>query len=80
LHCHGIDGKGKAKMKWNYEKMSSYSKSKLVAKLSKIEDKVEEGKMPPAKFLRKHPEHKLSPEDKETLTAWASDLATGLTK
>ncbi len=80
LNCHGIDGKGKAKIKWNYGKMPSYSKSKLISKLSKIEDKINNGKMPPPRFLKKHPDNRLSHEEKETLTSWASGLATDLSK
>ncbi|NOY51044.1 MAG: heme-binding domain-containing protein [Chlorobi bacterium] len=80
LNCHGIDGKGKAKIKWNYEKMPSYSKSKLISKLSKIEDKINNAKMPPPRFLKKHPDNRLSQEEKETLTNWASGLATDLSK
>ena len=79
LPCHGADGSGKAKMKWNWEKMSEYSKTKMISKLVKVSEKVDEGKMPPAKKVKKHPEMKLSPEDKDLLMSWADNTAIKLT-
>jgi len=79
LPCHGANGSGKAKMKWNYEKMPEYSKTKLISKLVKINDEVDEGKMPPPKKIKKHPELKLSAEDKELLMVWAENAAAKLT-
>lgn len=78
LQCHGTDGSGKAKMKWNYIKMSDMSTSKLISKLSKITDEVSEEKMPPKKYLKKHPEKKLTEEEKKILVDWADQLAQGL--
>lgn len=75
LPCHGADGSGKAKMKWNFEKMPEYSKTKLISKLVKIANKVEKGKMPPPKNLKKNPDRKLSEEDKNILIKWADSVA-----
>lgn len=75
LPCHGADGKGKAKMKWNYAKMAEYSSSKLISKLVKVSEKVEEGKMPPPKNVKKNPDRKVSEEDKKLLMSWAENLA-----
>ncbi len=58
LQCHGTDGSGKAKMKWNFDKMSDMKVSKMLSKLSKISDEVSEEEMPPRKYLKKHPEKK----------------------
>lgn len=80
LQCHGADGKFKAKLKFNYENMAEMDNSKIISKLSKIEDIVDEGKMPPKKYLKKNPSHKLTNEDKETITNWASSLAEEITK
>ena len=79
LPCHGPDGSGKAKMKWNYDKMPEYSKTKLISKLIKITEEVDDGKMPPPKKLKKHPELKLSAEDKDLLISWAENAAEQLT-
>lgn len=78
LPCHGPDGSGKARIKWKSEKMSEYSKSKLVSKYIKIFEKVDEGKMPPAKDIKKHPGRTLSAEDKTLLKAWAENAAVRL--
>lgn len=75
LPCHGADGGGKAKMKWNYTKMAEYSSSKLISKLVKVSEKVEEGKMPPPKNVKKNPDRKVSEEDKKLLMSWAENLA-----
>ena len=79
LPCHGTEGSGKAKMKWNYDKMPEYSKTKLISKLVKITEEVDEGKMPPPKKVKKHPELKLSGEDKDLLIGWAENAAEQLT-
>lgn len=78
LPCHGQDGSTKARVKWKYEKMSDYSKSKLVSKYIKIFEKVDEGKMPPSKDVKKHPERSLSDEEKILLKTWAENAAVQL--
>jgi len=80
LQCHGTDGKFKAKMKFNYDKMAEMDNAKLISKLSKIEDMVNEGKMPPKKYIKKNPSHGLSKENKKTITNWASSLAEEIAK
>ena len=78
LPCHGPDGSGKAKMKFNWEKMPEMKSSKQVSKLSKVVDKVQANKMPPSKFINKHPDAKLSDEQKKLLVDWAEDTAEKL--
>jgi len=78
LPCHGTNGSGKAKMKWNYDKMNAMKTRKMISKLSKIESKVESGKMPTKKFNKKYPDRRLSEDDKRVLTDWASKLAENL--
>lgn len=78
LPCHGADGSGKAKMKWNYEKMGDYSKSKIISKLSKISEVVAEKDMPPPKKIKKKPELKLTSEEREVLSSWADGTAESL--
>lgn len=80
LPCHGTDGNGKAKMKWNYDKMGEMKTSKVVSKLSKIISKVEKGKMPTKKFVNKYPDRNLTETDKKALIDWADGLAESLTK
>ena len=75
LQCHGDNGKFKPKLKWNFEKMPYMDNAKLISKLSKIEDVVNNGEMPPKKYVKKNPSHKLNKEDKQVLSNWASSLA-----
>ena len=79
LPCHGADGSSKAKMKWNWEKMPDYSKTKLISKLIKVEEKVDEDKMPPPKNVKKNPDRKLSDDDKKILMEWADGAAESAT-
>jgi hypothetical protein len=60
--------------------MSDMKTSKVVSKLSKIITKVEDGKMPTKKFVKKYPENALTEADKKALTDWADGLAESLTK
>ncbi|NOX84576.1 MAG: heme-binding domain-containing protein [Chlorobi bacterium] len=78
LPCHGTDGKYKAKMKWNYDKMPQMKTSKKIGKLSKIATKIEKGKMPPKKFLSKNPDKQLTDQEKKTLIDWAREYASEL--
>jgi hypothetical protein len=80
LPCHGTDGNFKAKAKWNYDKMADLKKTKQISKLSKIVSKVEKGKMPTAKFIKKNPDKNLTPDDKILLISWADGLAESLIK
>ena len=78
LQCHGTDGSGKAKMKWNFDKMSGMKHSKMLSKLSKISDDVSDESMPPKKYLKKHPEKSMSADEKQLLIDWADELAESL--
>jgi uncharacterized membrane protein len=78
LPCHGADGSGKAKMKWNYEKMGDYTTSKLVGKLVKINEVVSEEEMPPPKKIKKNPELKLTSEERDIIAKWADEAAQSL--
>jgi mono/diheme cytochrome c family protein len=75
LPCHGADGSGKARMKWSYDKMAEYSSTKLISKMVKVGEKVEEEKMPPPKTIKKNPDRKLSEDDKKLLISWADKVA-----
>ncbi len=78
LPCHGPDGKFKAKMKWNFEKMNEYDKTKMISKLAKISEVIEDEEMPPPKQIKKDPELKLSDGDKKLLTGWTESTAESL--
>ena len=74
LQCHGVDGSGKAKFKWNFAKMEEMKVSKLNSKMNKLIKEVENEKMPTKKYLKKHPEAALLDEDKQILIDWANSV------
>lgn len=77
--CHNMDAKSdKAKDKLLFDKLNDLSKAKLVAKLDGIAVTVEEGEMPPEKFLAKNPEKALSKEEAAAIINWANQTADKL--
>jgi len=73
--CHNTDSKStKSKMKLNFDDMSNLKQGKLVGKLHRIYNAVNDVDMPPKKFIDKYPDKELSASDTETLKSWANDL------
>ena len=70
--CHNAESQNdKAKEKLRWDQLDQLSKAKLVSTFSDIEEVLDEGKMPPEKFLEKKPEKKLTDEEKQILKSWA---------
>jgi hypothetical protein len=79
MPCHGNeDGNFKAKSRLNIDKLYSLNKAKLINKLVKISDEVQEGSMPKKKFVNKHPEAALTADEQKTLVDWADSQADQL--
>lgn len=77
--CHNTNSRGeKSKAKLNLDELTSLPKPKLVSKLNKMAKVLNEGKMPPEKFLAKFPEKEPTKEEKQALIDWASASATAL--
>lgn len=79
--CHNLNSKnekGKKKLKW--DSLTLIPKATQVAKLDKIIEVLEEGSMPPAKFLEYKPEAKLNDEEVKKLKEWANATADRLLK
>ena len=73
--CHNTDSKStKSKMKLNFDDMSNLKQGKLVGKLHRIYNAVNDVDMPPKKFIDKYPDKELSASDTETLKSWANNL------
>jgi hypothetical protein len=53
---------------------------KMIHALKEISEVVEENDMPPAKFLEKFPDKKLTDADKKILMDWADNQAKSLMK
>lgn len=81
IGCHSKDSKSdKAKEKLLFDSLDSLSKAKLVFTYGKIDEVMEEGKMPPEKFLEKFPDKKLTDGERETLKTWAINSAEDMLK
>ncbi|NVJ87711.1 MAG: heme-binding domain-containing protein [Algoriphagus sp.] len=71
--CHNAESKNeKGKEKLDWDELESAKKGKALATMKKITEVLEEGEMPPAKFLERKPEGQLTPEEKATLLEWST--------
>ena len=71
--CHNAESKnekGKAKLDW--DELEAAKKSKALATMGKITEELEEGSMPPARFLESNPDKKLTEAELETLMEWST--------
>ena len=79
--CHNTDSKNdKAIDKLNLSTFDSLTKMKMIAGYKEIAEVLEENEMPPAKFLEKNPDKKLTEAEKTILMNWANNEAKGLMK
>jgi len=79
--CHSDDGKSdKAKEALLWDKLPTLEKIKMVSTLDEIIEVLEEGTMPPEKFLARKPEAKLTEKEVKTLMNWAEKSADNLLK
>ncbi len=79
--CHNTDSKNdKAKEKLDLKTLDSQTKNKMIASLKDISETIEENEMPPAKFLEKNPDKKLTDAEKKILMDWANSEAKALMK
>jgi uncharacterized membrane protein len=79
--CHNTDSKNdKAKEKLVLNTLDSLSTSKMIHALKEISEVVEDDEMPPAKFLEKFPDKKLTDAEKKLLMDWANNEAKALMK
>lgn len=77
--CHNSDSKNEdAKEELDFKTFSELSKVRKITKLRDIAEVIEEGEMPPQKFLENYPDKKLTEEDAELLTKWAKNEASAL--
>ncbi len=71
--CHNTESKGekgKKKLNWDFFTNGDYNSVKIYTKLGKIEKILNESKMPPAKFLERYPNKKLTDEESQLLLSW----------
>jgi mono/diheme cytochrome c family protein len=79
--CHNTDSKNdKAKEKLDLKTFDALGKKEMIHALGEIAETVEENEMPPAKFLEKFPDKKLTDAEKKILIDWANNEGKALMK
>jgi hypothetical protein len=79
--CHNVDAQSEdARDALLIDKLSDLKTHKLVAKLDEIASVVQDGDMPPSKFLNKYPEKALTADESKLLSEWALQAAEDLMK
>jgi len=71
--CHSNDASSKkGKIALNFDKWNDYKVSKKISKMEDICELVDEGKMPPEKYLKSKPDNALSDSQKALICDWTS--------
>jgi len=79
--CHSEKGKSKdAKDALLWDNLPNLQKSRIVATLDDIIGVLKKNTMPPEDIVKKYPEMKLLPQEKNTLLSWAESRADSLMK
>ncbi|MEN8115804.1 MAG: heme-binding domain-containing protein [Bacteroidota bacterium] len=79
--CHNTGSKNEdAKEALDFKKLDKLSKIQKIGAYKKIGDTIEEGEMPPKKFLEKYPDRKLTDKEKKLLIEWSKKEAEALVK
>ena len=79
--CHSTESMNeKAKEKLNLTKWEDYSTISKISKLNDIDKVASEGSMPPARFLERFPDKKLTEDEAKILSDWAKQEAENLAK
>jgi len=69
--CHTTGARAEdAVKKLDFKKWDELAPTKKVSLLTEISEVIDEGVMPPEKFLKNYPEKALSDEDKEKVLEW----------
>ncbi len=75
MSCHNPDSKNdKAKDELIWQDLPTMKKPFLAKKLYGVQEVLEDGEMPPEKFLSKYPDKELTKEESEILYKWTEEL------
>lgn len=81
LGCHSADSKNeKAKEKLIWANLSTMDKKAVASTLDEMVEVLEKGEMPPAKFLERYPDKKLTDKEAKSLRKWADKSASKMLK
>ena len=79
--CHNTGSQNEdAKEKLDFKTLDKLSRIKKIGKLKHILEAVEEGEMPPKRFLERNLDKKLTEDEVKILTEWTKKEATLLVK
>ena len=79
--CHTTGAKAEKAVKAvDFKKWNQLKPIKKVGALNEIKEVLEEGAMPPEKFLNRYPDKALSGDDKETILKWVEEETAKLMK
>ncbi|SHK00873.1 Haem-binding domain-containing protein [Tangfeifania diversioriginum] len=77
--CHNTDSQNEdAKEELDFKTLGELSKVRKITKYRDIAEMIEEGEMPPKKFLENYPDKKLTEKETKLLTEWAKNEAAAL--
>ena len=77
--CHSKDASNKkGTLALNFDKWDDYKITKRISKLDAIAEVIEEGKMPPAKYLKNNADKALSDDKEELVLNWVEEEAEKL--
>ena len=81
LGCHSADSKNeKAKEKLIWANLSAMDKKAVAAVMDEVVEVMEKGEMPPAKFLERFPDKKLTEKETKSIRKWADKTASKMMK
>jgi mono/diheme cytochrome c family protein len=79
LECHGADSQNEDALEHlDFTKLDKLKKVKKITTLREIVEVIEEDEMPPSKFLKRHPDRKLTEKERTTLMEWAKKESEAL--
>ncbi len=79
--CHSADSKNeKAKEKLIWANLSTMEKKAVASILDEVVEVMEKGEMPPAKFLERFPDKKLTEKETKSIRKWADKAANRMMK
>lgn len=79
--CHNTASQNvKAKEKLDFNTLSGLPKAAQIGKYREIGETIENGEMPPKKFLDNYPDKKLTAEESKLLIKWAEGEVKNLMK
>lgn len=77
--CHNTDSRNEdAKEELDFKTFDGLSKIKKIGAYRHIAEVIEEGEMPPKRFLERFPDRKLTDEEATILTEWVKKEANAL--